>query len=121
MGFEPSTTYFINEYSTQASLAKWLNICLQTKCCGFESHSCYLKLQLWCLLQALSSLTFRQTIECGFTLKLVRDMIITYSHRFMKLQCRLLFLGFCGNRHPITWKRANLWMSPDILKRLFRW
>ena len=27
----------------------------------------------------LSSLTFRQTIECGFTLKVVRDMIITYS------------------------------------------
>ena len=26
-----------------------------------------------------SSLTFRQTIECGFTLNLVRDMIITYS------------------------------------------
>ena len=31
------------------------------------------------LLRARSSLTFRQTIECGFTLKLVRDMIITYS------------------------------------------
>ena len=38
-----------------------------------------LKLQIWCLLRARSFLTFRQTIECGFTLKLVRDMIITYS------------------------------------------
>ena len=38
-----------------------------------------LKLQIWRLLRARSSLTFRQTIECGFTLKLVRDMIITYS------------------------------------------
>ena len=28
---------------------------------------------------AVSSLTFRQTIECRFTLKLVHDIIITYS------------------------------------------
>ena len=32
-----------------------------------------------CLLQARSSLTFTQTIECGFTLKLLYDMIIIYS------------------------------------------
>ena len=38
-----------------------------------------LKLQIWCLLRARSSLTFRKTIECGFTLKFVYDMIITYS------------------------------------------
>ena len=38
-----------------------------------------LKLQIWRLLRARSSLTFRQTIECGFTLKLVRDKIITHS------------------------------------------
>ena len=38
-----------------------------------------LKLQIWRLLQARSSLISRQTIECGFPLKLVRDMIITYS------------------------------------------
>ena len=37
------------------------------------------KLQIWCLLQARSSLIFRQTIERGLTLKLVRDMIITCS------------------------------------------
>ena len=41
-----------------------------------------LKLQIWCLLQARSiltfSLTFRQTIECMFTLKPVLDMIITH-------------------------------------------
>ena len=36
-----------------------------------------LKLQIWRLLLARSSLAFRQTIECRFTLKLVRDMIIT--------------------------------------------
>ena len=32
-----------------------------------------------CLIPARSSLTFRQTKECGFTLKLVRDMKATYS------------------------------------------
>ena len=30
---------------------------------------------------ASSFMTFRQTIECRFTLKLVRDMIITYSQK----------------------------------------
>ena len=30
-------------------------------------------------LSHLAKLTFRQTFECRFTLKLVRDMIITYS------------------------------------------
>ena len=34
---------------------------------------------LWRLLRARSSLTFSQTTECGFTLKLVRDMIIIHS------------------------------------------
>ena len=37
------------------------------------------KFQIWRLLRARSSLTFRQTIECRFTLKIVRQMIITYS------------------------------------------
>ena len=37
-----------------------------------------LKLQIWRLLWARSTLTFMQTIECGFTVKLVRDTIITY-------------------------------------------
>ena len=39
-----------------------------------------LKLQIWRLPRARSSLTFRLTIEWGFTLKSVRDMIMTYSH-----------------------------------------
>ena len=41
-----------------------------------------LKPQIWRLLRARSSLTFTQTIKCGFTLKLVRDMIITYSQMY---------------------------------------
>ena len=42
-----------------------------------------LKLQIWHLLQARSSLTFRETIVRRFTLKLERDIIITYS----QMQC----------------------------------
>ena len=37
-----------------------------------------LKLQIWRLVQERSSLIFRQTVKCRFTLKLVRD-ITTYS------------------------------------------
>ena len=38
-----------------------------------------LKLQILLLLWVKSSLTFRQSIECRFTLKLVRYMIVRYS------------------------------------------
>ena len=37
------------------------------------------KLQIWHLLQAMSCLAFKWTIEFGFTLKLDCEMIITYS------------------------------------------
>ena len=47
-----------------------------------------LKLQIWRLLRARSSLTFRQIIECSFTLKFVLDMIITFSQKYL---CRRLF------------------------------
>ena len=56
-----------------------MSVRLRTKWVWVRIPLLSLKLQIWRLLQARSSLTFRQTIECGFTLKLVRDMIITYS------------------------------------------
>ena len=34
---------------------------------------------IWRLLRTRSSWTFSETIECRFTLNLVRDMIITYT------------------------------------------
>ena len=46
-----------------------------------------LKLQIWHLLRAMSSLTFRQAIEYRFSLKLVRDMIITYSRIMLAEKC----------------------------------
>ena len=58
-------------------LAKWLSCVVSTYQYGVIPLLS-LKLQLWCLLWAKSSLTFRQTIECRFTLKFVCDMI-TYS------------------------------------------
>ena len=62
-----------------ASLAKWLSVRLRTKWLWVRIPLLSLKLQIWRLLRAWSSLTFRQTTECRFTLKLIRDMIITYS------------------------------------------
>ena len=60
-------------------LAKWLRGRLRTKWLLVRIMLLSLKLQIWRLLWARSSLTFRQTIEGGLTLKLVRDMIIRYS------------------------------------------
>ena len=60
------------------SLAKWLSVGLLTKWLWIRITLLSLKLQIWRLLRARSSLTFRQTIECGFTLKIVRDIIIAY-------------------------------------------
>ena len=64
---------------TLKHLAKWLSFRLRTKWLWVRIALLSLKLHIWRLLRARSSLTFRQTIVCGFTLKLVRDMIITYS------------------------------------------
>ena len=62
-----------------AKFAKWLSVRLRTKWLWVRISLLSLKLRIWRLLQARSSLTFRQTLECEFTLKLVRDMIIRYS------------------------------------------
>ena len=67
-----------------SKLAKWLSVHLKTKWLWVRIALLSLKLQIWRLLPARSSLTFRQTIECGFTLKIVRDMTITYSQMHRK-------------------------------------
>ena len=54
-----------------------------------------LKLQILRLLWARPSLTFRQTIEFGFTLKLVRDMIITWS--------KMYYTDKCSQHSSIIW------------------
>ena len=69
----------LNHLAKLASLAKWLSVRLRTKWLWVRITLLSLKLQIWRLLRARNSLTLRQTIKCGFALKLVRDMIITYS------------------------------------------
>ena len=59
------------------SLAKWLNVRLRSKWLWVRIS---FKLQIWRLLRVKSSLTFMQTIECKFTLKLIRSMIIKHSY-----------------------------------------
>ena len=69
----------LNHLAKLASLTKWLSVRLRTKCLWVRIPLLSLKLQIWPLLRARSSLTFRQTIECRLTLKLVLGMIIIYS------------------------------------------
>ena len=72
----------LNHLAKLAGLAKWLSLHLRTKCSWVRIPLLALKLQIWRLLPAKSFLTFRQTIECRFTLNFVRDMLITYSYKF---------------------------------------
>ena len=58
-------------------LAKWLSVRLGTKWLWVQISLLSLKVQIWHLLRARSSLTFMQIVECRFTLKLLCDMIIT--------------------------------------------
>ena len=90
-----------------ASFAKWLSIRLQTMWTWVGISLLSLKLQVWCMLRARSSLTFRQTIECGFTLKLVHDMIITYSQLNFPNLCQIIMLavGAMGDSTPHLVKR----------------
>ena len=62
-----------------ASLATWLGVRLWIKWLWVRIPLQSFKLQIWCLLQARSSLIFRQTMECRFTLNLAGDKIVTYS------------------------------------------
>ena len=77
-----STDKYSQQLNHLASLAKWLSVRLWTKWLWVWISLLSLKLQIWCLFRARSPLTFRHTIECRFTLKLVRDMIITYSQMY---------------------------------------
>ena len=70
----------LNQLAKLASLAKSLSVRLRNKWLWVRILLPSLKLQIWRLLRGRCLLTFRQTIECRFTLKLVHDLIITCSH-----------------------------------------
>ena len=63
-----------------------MSVRLRTKWFWVRVSLLSLKLEIWRLLRARSFLTFKQTIECGFTLKLVHDMIITYRQESILLK-----------------------------------
>ena len=100
--FEPTTTYFKNEHPT--SLAKWLSVRLRTKWLLVRILLLSLKLQIWRLLRARNSLTFRQTIEPGFTLKLIHDMIITYSQYVHLIKKVMLIFKSWTLSHPTKFR-----------------
>ena len=100
-------TYEFHSESTLYSLDyKWLNVRLRTKSLWVRITLLSLKLQIWHLLRARSSLTFRYTIECGFTLKLVREMIITYSQEVL----------FCKKRQNSNYDK--IYLNQDSIQRV---
>ena len=68
-----------SKFSSLSSFAKWLSVRLQTKWFWVQISLLSLKLHIWRRLQARSSLTFWQTIQCEFNLKLVHVMVTVIS------------------------------------------
>ena len=93
--------------------------------CSFTNLVCsnpvaVLKLQIWRLLRsdgAWSSLIFRQTIECGFILKLVRDMIITCSPYILFSPFALKYI--IQNTEYIIYTHIYIYISYIIYIRIY--
>ena len=86
-------------------VTKWLSAGLRTKWVWVHILLLPLKLQILRLLQIRSHLEFRKILECRFTLKRVRDMIITSSqiHRKDKYsQCSPIIWLVCSF-HVTLW------------------
>ena len=83
-GFEPTTTLFVNEHSMiLPNWPVWLNgwvFLYKLSGCGFESRCCLLKTSDMAPASSKKFFDIQATIERRFTLKLVRDMLITYSY-----------------------------------------
>ena len=85
-------------------LAKWLNLRLRTNWLLVRIPLLSLKLQIWHFLRARASLAFRQTIEFRFTVKLVRDMIITYSQNFyIAVQEIAILMSIIKYKNKVKW------------------
>ena len=76
---EPYRQVLTTQLNRLVSSAKWLSVHLPTKWLWIRIPLLLLKLQIWRLLRARSSLNFGQTTYFGFTLRLVRYTITTYS------------------------------------------
>ena len=76
MGFEPTTSSFVNEHSFDQPV--WPNVSLRTKKMWVRILCCHLN---FTPVPSEEFLYIQATIECRFTLKRVRDMVITYSYK----------------------------------------
>ena len=65
---------------------------------------------LWRMFQARSSLKFGQTIECGFTLKLVRDMIMTYNGKVIIWKFTHFFVITISKKHSNLKSSKNIYV-----------
>ena len=65
---------------SEGAISKWLSDSLKTNWLWVPVSLLSIKLQIWQLLWGRCSLPLRQIIESGFTQKLVREMIIKYTH-----------------------------------------
>ena len=97
---------------------------LRTKWLCVQIPLLWPKLQICRLLQARSSLTFRTTIECGFTLKLARDMVIAYSqmhHRNNYLQHSLFIWLVWLNGWVFVYELIGCGIEPSCHHLYFRY
>ena len=97
--------------SNRICWTKWLSVCLQTSWGWFWILLLSPKLEIWCLFQARSSLTFR---PLWFTLKLVCNMIITCSqmHRTDKY----------SKHSSIIWKVIRpVWINYWVFVYKLKW
>ena len=93
-----------------------MSVCSRTKWFWVRIPLLSLKLQIWSLLQARSSLTFRWTIECRFTLKLVLNTMITYNQYH---SCLLFFSGSGLRTDSVTRITWFTWQTASIFKQNF--
>ena len=79
MGLKYCMMHYFQSFPVNKVPSQWLSVRLRTKWLCVRIPLLSLKLQIMYLFHARSSLTFGQTIEYRFSLKLARDMIITCS------------------------------------------
>ena len=126
-GFEPTTNKFVNKHSVWlTSLAKWFSVRLQTKWLWVRILLLSLKLQIWRLLWARISLTFRQIIECGFTLKRTWQDNKMQSITSQKLGCQDFW--WIGNSalgkvksaiSSIVWITSGIYLPVSLLELIW--
>ena len=97
-----------NSLLTQ-QFGQWLSVRFRAKWFWVRVQLQSLKLQISRLLRARSSLTFRQ-LQCGFTVKRVRDMTRRYSHMTPPLLTpyhgKNAICGWC-NKRPTRYTPIN--------------